>query len=279
METKSDARCVATIANRDPEQMEQLKAVFARCGASIVELPADDSLRAAHLAKRRIDLVLLKLTTDRANRRIFGELQQADFRYLNSLRSVKLCQSRRATFAFANRHLPDVRTPRMFVTPSEASRAIADGRPVWVRRDAHNIPLEERVLGVAHTTGELDELIGDLEPRTLFFQEYLGRTNDTYKAYVVGSSVVMLRRTELQDRLSQTPDAVVERTTLRKDVEDAILSIGRAFGMSVYGVDLFYRGDQAVFLDFNDFPSFRGIPEASQRIWEFVATTHFRGGG
>lgn len=279
MKTKADARCVATIANRDPEQMEQLRAVFAGCGASIVELPADGSLQAAHLARHRIDLVLLKLTSDRANRRVFGELQRAGLRCLNSLRSVKLCQSRRATFAFANRHLPDVRTPQMFATPSEASRAIADGRPVWVRRDAHNIPLAARLLGVAHTTGELAERIGDIEPRTLFFQEYLGRADHTYKAYVVGSSVVTLRRTEVHDGPARAPGALIERTTLRKDVEDAVLRIGRTFGMSVYGVDLFDRGDQAMFLDVNDFPSFRGIPEASRRIWEFVAATHFRDGG
>jgi len=257
---------VAVIANRDREQIDELKAVFAQRGASVVELPADGSLEPAHLEAHAFDLVMVKLTTDLANRRTFEALRGRGFRYLNSLASVKLCQSRRETFAFAARHLADVRTPRFFAKPAEADRAIADGRTVWVRRDAHNIPLDQRVLGVARTSTQLHALVEGRDARELFFQEYLG-CEDTLKAYVVGDDVVVGRRSEVESRV------VVERVTMPENVDDLILRIGRALGMSVYGVDFFHLGGEAVVLDINDFPSFRGIPEASRRIVEFAAGT------
>jgi glutathione synthase/RimK-type ligase-like ATP-grasp enzyme len=258
------ARCVAVIANRDREQIEELKTVFAQRGASVVELPANGTLEAGHLDARAFDLVLLKLTTDAANARTFAALRGRSLRYLNSPRSVKLCQSRRATFAFAQRHARDVATPRFFVTAVEARRAIAEGLAVWVRRDAHNIPLGERVLGVAHAAPELDALVRGRDPRTLFFQEYLGDSYETRKAYVVGTDVVVVRRTEEGNHVR------VESVATPQDVIAAILRIGSAFGMSVYGVDFFHRGGEAVCLDVNDFPSFRGIPGASQRICELA---------
>lgn len=260
---------MGVIANRDREQIEELKTVFARRGASVVELPADGSLEAAHLDAHAFDLVMVKLTTDGANRRTFATLRGRNLRYLNSLRSVKLCQSRRATFAFAQRRVRDVGTPRFFVTAAEARRAVAEGRAVWVRRDAHNIPLALRVLGVAHAISELDALIRGRDERTLFFQEYLGSAYETNKAYVVGSDVVVVRRTEERGRVR------VEPVAMPGDVIAAILRIGRAFEMSVYGVDFFHRGGEAVCLDVNDFPSFRGIAGASQRICELAADRCF----
>jgi hypothetical protein len=177
---------------------------------------------------------------------------------------VKLCQSRRATFAFAQRHAGDVVTPRFFVTAAEASRAVSEGLAVWVRRDAHNIPLGERVLGVAATASELNALVRGLDERTLFFQEYLGSSYETHKAYVVGSDVVVVRRREEAGRVLAEPVA------MPADVTGAILRVGHAFEMSVYGVDFFHRDGETMCLDVNDFPSFRGIPGASRRICDFA---------
>jgi glutathione synthase/RimK-type ligase-like ATP-grasp enzyme len=151
-------------------------------------------------------------------------------------------------------------------TPWEASRALAEGTVVWVRRDAHNIPLAERVLGVARTTGELDDLVRGHDARTLFFQEFLADAGDTYKAYVVGQHVVVGRRFEDCGRV------VIEPVAMSAGVIDTIMRVGRAFAMSVYGIDFFHRDGQAVILDVNDFPSFRGVADASRRIVEFVAT-------
>jgi ribosomal protein S6--L-glutamate ligase len=261
-------RCVGLIANRDREQIEQLKDEFRRSGVSLVELPANGGLDAAHLARQRLDLVMVKVTTHPSNEGTFQALRRARYRHLNSLDSVKLCQSRRATFAFASARIADVVTPRTFATPGEASRALADGTVVWVRRDAHNIPLAERVVGVARTTGELDDLVHGHEAGTLFLQEFLADAGDTYKAYVVGQHVVVGRRLEDCGRV------VIEPVAMPADVTDAIVRVGRAFAMSVYGIDFFYRDGHVVILDVNDFPSFRGVPDASRRIVEFVATNY-----
>jgi hypothetical protein len=261
-------RRVTVIANRDREQIDELKSVLGGSGASVDERAVDRGLSAVALAARDADLVLLKLTTDGANRGVFRALRNARVRYLNSLRSVKLCQSRRATFAFANRRLPDVTTPRMFLTPDDAERAIARGHAVWVRRDAHNIPLDRRVLGIARSVAELRDLVGGEDARSLFFQEFLGSGHDTYKAYVVGTDIVVCRRT----------DAAVECVAMPSCVTQTILRFGPAFAMPVYGIDFFYHDGRAVCLDVNDFPSFRGIAQASRMIGEYVTRTFFGSG-
>ena len=260
---------MGVIANRDREQIEHLKDEFGRSGASLVEFPADGRLEATHLASHRLDLVMLKVTTHPANARTFDALARTGYRHLNSLDSVKLCQSRRATFAFANAHIADVATPRAFATHGEASSALADGTVVWVRRDAHNIPLPDRVLGVARTTRDLDDLVQGHDASTLFFQEFLANAGDPYKAYVVGQHVVVGHRCEAGGRV------VLEPVAMPASVTDTIVRVGHAFAMSVYGIDFFYRDGRVVILDVNDFPSFRGVPDASRRIVEFVATNYF----
>jgi ribosomal protein S6--L-glutamate ligase len=254
-----DRRRVAVIANRDREQVGELVHALGQRGASVVELPVGRDLGPA----READLVMLKVTTDPANRDAFQALRTVSVRHLNSLRSVKLCQSRRATFAFLNRRAPAVATPRKFLDAGEARRAIAEGDSVWVRRDAHNIPLGERVLGVARTPAELRDLTGGHRERTLFFQQYLGAERETYKAYVIGTHVVVCQRTA----------ARVDFVAMADDVAQTLLRVGHVFAMSVYGIDFFYVDGRVVVLDVNDFPSFRGIPGASHRICEFVAKT------
>ncbi len=256
---------MAVIANRDREQIETLTGMLSRAGASVLEVPPT-RLLAEPLPDRPIDLVFLKLTTEPANRRVFEALAQRDLRFLNSVRSVDICQSRRETFAFLRRHAPGVALPRVFAGVADARTAIAAGIEVWVRRDAHNIPLDERILGVARTSADLDGLVAGLDAQALFLQEYLGSGHQTCKAYVVGDHVAIVRRSEIRPGVF-----VSEPLAMPESVFDTIRTIGRAFVMTVYGVDFFHLGGRAVCLDVNDFPSFRGIDGGNERIFDLAA--------
>ena len=251
---------MAVIANRDREQIETLTASLSRAGASVLEIPPS-RLDNEPLPDRRIDLVFLKLTTDPANRHVFAALATRELRYLNAVSSVQLCQSRRDTFAFLRRRAPEVAAPRAFAGVADAKQAIAEGGQVWVRRDAHNIPLDRRILGVARTAAELDRLVDGLDPRTLFLQEFLGGDHETCKAYVVGDDVAIVRRSEVRPGVF-----VSEPLPMSDAVFDTMRAIGRVFGMTVYGVDFFHLDGQAVCLDINDFPSFRGVDGGNERI-------------
>ena len=169
-------------------------------------------------------------------------------RHLNSLRSVKLCQSRRATFAFPNRRASQMTTPRMFVTVR--------------RRDGRSAKGTSCGSGATHTTSRSRSGCsasraprraartgrGTVAELTLFFQEYLadGRHVQGVRRR---QHVVVGRRTE----------AGVASVAMSGGVTDTVIRAGRAFAMSVYGIDFFYRDGQAVVLDVNDFPSFRGF--------------------
>ncbi|MFO1303950.1 MAG: hypothetical protein U1F54_09475 [Burkholderiales bacterium] len=260
MAQERESPCVAVIANRDREQIETLVALLSGAGASVIEI-APSRFETEVLPERRIDLVFLKLTTDPANRHVFAALARRELRFLNAVRSVELCQSRRDTFAFLRDRALDVAAPRAFAGLVEAQRAIAEGTAVWVRRDAHNIPLERRILGVARTSAGLDRLVDGVDPGTLFFQEFLDGDHETCKAYVVGDHVTIVRRSEVRPGVF-----VSEPLAVPDAVFDTIRVIGRAFGMTVYGVDFFHLGGRAVCLDINDFPSFRGIDGGNGRI-------------
>ncbi|MFO1312485.1 MAG: hypothetical protein U1F41_10540 [Burkholderiales bacterium] len=252
--------CVAVIANRDREQIGTLTALLSSAGASVLDLPPA-RFATEPLPDCPIDLVFVKLTTDPANRHVFAALAGRGLRVLNSLRSVEICQSRRETFEFLRSRAPGVAAPRAFASMEDAKQAIAEGAEVWVRRDAHNIPLDRRVLGVARTRAELDRLVRGLDPGALFLQEYLGGGHETCKAYVVGDDVAIVRRSEVRPGVF-----VSESLAMPEAVHDTTRAIGRAFGMSVYGVDFFHLDGKAVCLDVNDFPSFRGVDGGNERI-------------
>ena len=103
---------------------------------------------------------------------------------------------------------------------------------------------------------------------------FLGEKDETYKAYVIDTNIFVLKRTGHQDGMGPTRNISVERYTPPKEIQETILRIGKVFGMAVYGVDYFYHNGEVVYFDFNDFPSFRGIPEAVQTIWEFIANKY-----
>ncbi len=261
---------VGMLANRDPELISELKAEFGRMDIASVDLDTRGPGSSLSSLDKGMSVILPKLLTDRENTVLFRRLRQTGNRFLNSLDSVDVCQSRRRMFGLVQRELPDIRIPETFRDAEEALDALRGGRTVWVRRDAHNIPKESRVLGKADSAGQLLDMVKGLDEEELFFQEYLGTTEEVFKAYVIGDSIHCLRKKGLQDGFKPDVDLGTDMIEVGDVEKKMILELGRAFGMSVYGVDFIYRDGKPVVVDVNDFPSFRGIPDAARNICEFV---------
>ena len=198
------------------------------------------------------------------------DLKKSNVHCLNDLEAVDICQSRRRIFAHFQERLPHLNSPPCYADMRDVQNEIKKGTIMWVRRDAHNIPKEERILGLVRSEKELNDILKENTPEELFFQEYLGKKYEVYKAYVIGKKVFCLKVTGPRDGLEQTSDHSIELVELSEDIRKIIREIGEGFQMNVYGVDFFYSGAKIIIIDINEFPSFRGVPNAVETICDFI---------
>lgn len=274
------AFAVCAVADRDPDLMAALKSYFKSLEVDCVDLdPASDydgNKLATYLTKKQVKVILPKVLSSSKSQSLFKKLRKTKLHFLNSPSAVEICSRRRTLFSFLERKMsslrkavPTLAIPKVLKSWGEVKRAFKKGRAVWVRQDAHNIPKEERVLGIATNLNELYQIVRFLDPRSLFFQEYLGVMEVTFKAYVIGEKVFALKKTGFQDGYEQGP-VTVERVELPRQVRHLLLKLGRLFDMTVYGVDFAHVNGSLVLFDVNDFPSFRGIDEAVETICAHV---------
>jgi len=263
-------RYIGALANRDPELMTDLKVTLEHRGVKMVDIGSNGAFDLSVLSRHRIELILPKITTSSSNENLLRDLKETKVPCLNDLDAVDICQSRREIFKHFREKLPHLNTPNCFTEIRDVRNRIVNGTTMWIRRDAHNIPKEERVLGLVSSEQELNHILKENTPDDLFFQEYLGEKREVYKAYVIGSKVFCLKVTGPADGLEQTSKHSTEMVELPIDVQKIMREIGEGFQMNVYGVDFFYSAPELIIIDINDFPSFRGIPNAVETICDFI---------
>ena len=108
-------------------------------------------------------------------------------------------------------------------------------------------------------------------PAPLLAQREAASTGRDLKVYVVGDWVAAITRpyppaTEADKR--GTPAEVPPA------VREAALACGRAIGFELYGVDVLAESEQPgapfVVVDVNNFPTYRGVPDAPRRIADYL---------
>ena len=275
---------IGAICNRDLEVLENIKKFLIKnYNITIVNLMKNglESFNAKYLEKRLrkypISFLMVKLTTQELNEKIYRIINEIcpEIPLLNSLESVRLCESRQNTFNFIKKNYNKILTPRSLSTKLEAIHASQKGTAIIVKLNSHNIPnlpKNDRIIGIAKNYGELLELIKNYDERELFFQEFLGEHDILYKIYVIGNWVVSItshNRLRQIDKLSP-----LELIHIRIPVEDTykkrIIRLGRKFGMSVFGLDYILTETGPYIVDINDFPSFRRVPEGVSLISDHI---------
>ncbi len=182
-------------------------------------------------------------------------------------------------FRHLRTHLSECAVPEMYEDAAEAARALARGTEIWVRRDAHNIPKEERVVGIVASTAQLERMVERYPPYTLFFQEYFGVKQEVLKLYIIGERVFGLKKIGAQDGVDRSGMLETERFAVPEPLQTVARRVGAAFDMAVYGVDILTHGGRDHIVDVNDFPSFRGIEEAPEAIYRYIARRYLHGAG
>lgn len=263
-------RYVGALANRDRELMRELRSSFGYYGVEMIDLEPGADFDETPIRDHKIEVILPKLKASGYNKNLFDRLREIPVRFLNSLDAVEICQSRTSIYTHIGERLPRLAVPSYIEGLEEIQKVLEGGKKIFIRRDAHHLPREERVLGFAGSMKEMDALIADYPDENLFLQEYIGRKEEIFKAYVIGRKVYCLRKTGIHEGFERDRDLSTEQVALDKETEEMILDIGRVFDMNVYGVDYYMEGGKMVVFDVNDFPSYGGIPDGADTIAQFV---------
>jgi len=275
---------VGSAVSRDLEIFEKIKK-FSKFnyGIKFVNLLKNsESFNLKYLKKKLkkypISLIFVKLYSEESNQKIYEALDRyvPNIPRINSLSSVKTCESRKETFRLIENPVKKLDIPKCYYSVNSAYEAVSNGTPLIIKLDTHNIrnlSKFDRIVGVAKTTYEFLKLIRqyDVENNILFFQEYLGKFEIVHKVYIIGSYIQTITSQNLLRQNKLTPLELLHiRVPLEKDLKRRIKRIGRKFGMSIFGVDLIIKDNVPYVVDINDFPSFSNIPEAISLISDYI---------
>ncbi|MHA1273102.1 MAG: hypothetical protein ACTSVV_11685 [Promethearchaeota archaeon] len=285
MATKLNKIYVGAIVNRDLEIFEKLRK-FAKLNynINIVNLInfKKNSFSEGYLKKKikkyPFSLLIVKLYSEEENQKIYDLIDKyfSDIPRLNSVRSVKICESRRNTFKLIEEKCKKINIPKTYFSINSALKAIDNGTPIIIKLDTHNIrnlSKYDRIIGVAKTREQFLNLIRkyDVQNNVLFFQEYLGKSDIIYKVYVIDQYVQTITSQDLLRKKNFTPLELIHmRVSIDHDLKRHILMLGRKFNMSIFGVDYLLKDGIPYIVDVNDFPSFRNIPEAVSLISNYI---------
>lgn len=275
---------ILAIVNRDREIFNKIKKfLLTNYNIYVVDLlkneqkPFDKKVLVKKLKKYPISFIILKLTTHKDNIVIYKALQELNLNIpiLNSINSVKMCESRKETFQLLEKRIKKLKIPQTYYSINEAVKALSKKNQIIIKLDSHNldnVPKNDRIIGIAKNLNEFNNLIHAYDERDLFFQQYLGRHDMINKVYVIGRwvvSVVSHNRLNLNINLSPL-ELVHIRVPIAEDLKRRIKRLGRKFGMSIFGVDYVLTDEGSYIVDINDFPSFRSIPEGISLISDHI---------
>lgn len=285
MSNKLNRIYIGAICNRDLEIFQEIKKFCSKnYNFSIVNLFKNGSnifnvkYFQKKLKKYPISLIIVKLYSETSNQIIYDALNlyAPNIPVLNSLTSVKICESRKNTFQFINQKCKKLYTPQIYPTFSEAYEACKNGKNIIIKKNTHNIPSlpkNDRILGIAENLGQFEKLTVDFKSNNLFFQEYIGEFDLVYKIYVIDRWVGSITSpNRLQERNDLSPlDLIHMRVPVEKQFKRRVLRLGRKLGMAIFGIDYIITKEGIPYIvDVNDFPSFRRIPEAVSLISDYI---------
>lgn len=285
MATKLNKIYVGAIVNRDLEVFEKLRK-FAKLNYNINIINLINfkkkSFSEGYLKKKikkyPFSLLIVKLYSEKGNQKVYDLIDKyfSDIPRLNSVRSVKICESRRNTFKLIEEKCKKIIIPKTYFSINSALEAIDNGTPIIIKLDTHNIrnlSKYDRIVGVANSREQFLNLIRkyDVKNNVLFFQEYLGKSDVIYKVYVIDQYVQTITSQDLLRKKDFTPLELIHmRVSIDQDLKRHILMLGRKFNMSIFGVDYLLKDGIPYIVDVNDFPSFRNIPEAVSLISNYI---------
>ncbi|MBP0460767.1 ATP-grasp domain-containing protein [Streptomyces montanisoli] len=144
-------------------------------------------------------------------------------------------------------------------------------------RDVHLVATPERLAELAEPTGPT-EPDGPAAHRAgggmLIAQPYVPNAGTDLKVYSVAGDLYATQRCSPLHPDRSLPERRVE---LPREVAAIAARVGEVYGLDLYGLDVLLGPDGPVVVDVNDFPSFRQVPDAVDRVANAVLRLAGRG--
>ncbi len=167
------------------------------------------------------------------------------------------------SIALATSHIP---TPHTYIGSLEEIARLADPsqyplilKPIF----GDNC----RGLHVVGTAGELRQV--DWPEPVALAQQYLPSDGYDLKLYVIGDEVWSTRKPSPFGAAAGRREA--HPVPLTDAWRELALRCGRVFGLDLYGLDCIETPEGAVVIEVNDFPNYTGVPDADERLADYLA--------
>ncbi|MFF2626929.1 RimK family alpha-L-glutamate ligase [Kitasatospora griseola] len=113
----------------------------------------------------------------------------------------------------------------------------------------------------------LAELAAPADGALLIAQPYVANDGLDLKVYCAGGEFFATQRTS---PLHPHRPATERPVPLPREVAALAAQVGEVFGLDLYGLDVLLGPDGPIVVDINDFPSFRQVPHAVERVADAV---------
>ncbi|HKQ79538.1 MAG TPA: hypothetical protein VJ810_37945 [Blastocatellia bacterium] len=248
-------------AHKSGSVMQEAAELLKSRGVEVEEIYPEDACVDVARVKTDCDLYLLKSGTEAALG-FAGVLDAAGAKIINPYPTVVAMRDK----IVSTRMLQAVNAPApetWFASkPEQLADLLKEGpivvKPFWAASQGRGVQ-------IIKTEEELSTVSG--EDGVVFAQRYHQPDGRDHKLYVIGDQVFGVRRVwppkTLEDKLGEPFDVTGE-------MREIALDCGRAFGVGLYGVDLITSDGKAYIVDINTFPGFKGVPNASALLAEYI---------
>jgi glutathione synthase/RimK-type ligase-like ATP-grasp enzyme len=214
------------------------------------------------------DIYLLKAHTAGALA-LARKLEESGCRVVNGARATAACQDR--VLMAGTLKAAGIPAPPLLAHGTVAS--VCQTFEDWTR---YPLMVKSRIsrrgdlVMVARSLSELQALKSEWAQEPVVVQEYIHNSGWDVKLFAVGGRIFAGRRRTPLDPDADRDTIALDVTDLPSSWMDAIVAVGKAFGLDLYGVDLVTTDHHAVVVDVNAFPGYRGIAGVPGALADWV---------
>src|SRR5947209_8128641 len=210
------------------------------------------------------DAYVLKTVSDGPGQSILEAAEAVGIPTINKSRSIRLVRDKAVAAAFARAHGLPI-PPTYFVAHPRLLKQIPPEEYPLVVKPSNGSSCK----GIYRLNNPTDLAALEIaEANDSFFlaQHYAENSGFDIKVYVTGREVyaAVAKTSPLHGEIAE------HFVPLTPQVRKLVLSVGKLFGLDIYGVDVVETPQGPAILDINDFPSFARVPRAVMRVSEYV---------